>query len=365
MDVHRSSCGLLWRLVGHSAGKCYRRLQDSQDQGSPLAGKNILTGSWLGWPKCQSRNLWDLSSHSRSSDLWLCGTFIDDAFMMHGFIAYCWDLLGYPYHMICGFPLSREEEYCSRHWWSWSLVQSQEYMKPPTKHSCSEAHGFDGGRDQGHFPTALPMSPGKSWKGIAGEKSKLLWLLGATEPTDFPQSGTCTHTIFVYHICALLCQHAYLAAVPSRMTRTTRFSPFWCRVLWLWHFCTATDGIVACLWAPPSLVFYHLTKGRTRLRSPQPEKKPPYFHVKQKHHIYQNIKVYSRICPELQRAAFGGGGSSGHSAHQAGRQGGRLGHLAAWCWSNGRCMWSARAGAMDLWFVFISSTTAEALGSSA
>ena len=27
---------------------------------------------------------------------------------------------------------------------------------------------------------------------------------------------------------------------------------------------------MACLWAPPSLVFYHLTKGRTRLRSPQP-----------------------------------------------------------------------------------------------
>ena len=90
MDVHRGSCGLLWRLVGHSSGKSYRRLQDSQDQGSPLVGKNILTGSCLGWPKCQSRNLWDLSSNSRSSDLWLCGTFIDDAFMMHRFIAYCW-----------------------------------------------------------------------------------------------------------------------------------------------------------------------------------------------------------------------------------------------------------------------------------
>ena len=90
MDVHRGSCGLLWRLVGHSSGKSYRRLQDSQDQGSPLVGKNILTGSCLGWPKCQSRNLWDLSSNSRSSDLWLCGTFIDDAFMMHRFIASCW-----------------------------------------------------------------------------------------------------------------------------------------------------------------------------------------------------------------------------------------------------------------------------------
>ena len=233
--------------------------------------KNILTGSCLGWPKCQSRNLWDLSSNSRSSDLWLCGTCIDDAFMMHGFIACCWVTLiiwfvAFPYPENIAVAIGDHDP-----WFkvknTWNHQPNILALKPMV---LTEAVIKD--TSQQHYP-CHQESHGRASL-VKNQNCCGCW--GPLNPLISP-NPECTHTIFVYHICALLCQHAYLAAVPSRMTRTTRFSPFWCRVLWLWHFCTATDEIVACLWAPPSLVFYHLTKGRTRLRSPQPEKKLPIF----------------------------------------------------------------------------------------
>ena len=345
MDVHRGSCGLLWRLVGHSSGKCYRRLQDSQDQGSPLVGKNILTGSCLGWPKCQSRNLWDLSSNSRSSDLWLCGTFIDDAFMMHRFIASCWVTLiilfvAFPYPENIAVAIGDHDP-----WFkvknTWNHQPNILALKPMV---LTEAVIKD--TSQQHYPChreshgRASLVKNQNCCGCWGPLNPLI----SPNPEHAPIQSlytTFAHYFVNMHTSQLCLQewreqpgfHHSDAAFCDCDTSAPQPMKSWraCGHLLLWFFTTWRR-------AEPGYGRLSLKRG------------PPYFHVKQKK--YQNIKVYSRICSELQRAAFGGGGSSGHSAHQAGRKGGRLGHLAAWCWSYERCMWSARK-AMDLWFVLL------------
>lgn len=268
MDVHRGSCGLLWRLVGHSSGKSYRRLQDSQDQGSPLVGKNILTGSCLGWPKCQSRNLWDLSSNSRSSDLWLCGTFIDDAFMMHRFIASCWVTLiilfvAFPYPENIAVAIGDHDPWFKvKNTWNPFLLWSPWFWRRPWSRT---------------LPNSTTHVTGKVMEGHRWWKIKTAVVVGGHWTHWFPP----IRNMHPYNLCIPHLRTTLLTCIPrSCAFKNDENNPVFTilmRVLWLWHFCTATDEIVACLWAPPSLVFYHLTKGRTRLRSPQPEKKPPIF----------------------------------------------------------------------------------------
>ena len=115
----------------------------------------------------------------------------------------------------------------------------------------------------------------------------------------------------------------------------------------LWNFCTATYETLAHLWAPPSWVFCHLTKGGAGAPpgSGHSPKEPQHGCLScrfpcqtpsqtiSNHQKLQNLLHFInnpwKIAESALMAAAFGGRCGGRTAHQAGWQGGRLGHLAA------------------------------------